>query len=94
MPGIATKTSNPSKSRNRKKAATHGEGLGPASDTAATLEAMCPGYSFEEELEEREESLPHRQTAARADVHWDEASTDEESEEEPQTTEGERGPTN
>ena len=53
---------------------------------------MCPGYSFEE-LEEREESLPHRQTAARADVHWDEASTDEESEEEPQTTEGERGPT-
>ena len=49
---------------------------------------------FRGELEVREESLPHRQTAATADVHWDEASTDEESEEELQMTEGEGGPTN
>ena len=49
----------------------------PASETAALPEA--------EELEEVEESLP-----ARAEVHWDEASTEgEESEEELEMTEGE-----
>ena len=44
---------------------------------------MCPGYSLEKKPEEEKESPLHPQTAARTEVHWDEASTDEkESEEE------------
>ena len=67
---------------------TLGEELGPdpqpASDTAAPPEA---GYSLKEELEEEEEFLLHPRTAARAEVHWDEASTDgEESEGELEVT--------
>ena len=53
--------------------------LPPTSETTALPEA---GYYLEEELEEEEESL-----TAKAEVHWDEASTDgEESEEESEMT--------
>ena len=52
---------------------------------------MCPRYSLE--LEEEKESLLHLQaatTTARAEIHWDEASTDgEESDEELGMTKGE-----
>ena len=64
------------------KAVTYGEELGPAPSPASET---AVGYHLEEELEEEEESL-----TARAEVHWDEASTDgEESEEELEMTEGE-----
>ena len=68
--------------------------LPPTFETTAPLEAMMyPRYS---ELEEEEEYILHRQPEAttgnaRAEVHWDEASsTDgEESEEESEMTEDE-----
>lgn len=57
----------------------------PPSPASKTTTPPDPGYSLKEELEGGEESFLHCQTASglRADVHWDEQSTDgKESEEE------------